>query len=104
MTKYLFCFLALYIYSASAATQKGFETEVYGFLRDSSIYSSDALASYNNINLSAPKHVPFGGLGIARGENKNSISHYTPYSTTKLTTNYQINVVTSVETGVQLRF
>jgi hypothetical protein len=51
-----------------------------------------------------PKHVPFGGLGIARGDNKNSISHYTPYSTTKLTTNYQINVVTSVETGVQLRF
>jgi hypothetical protein len=56
MTKYLFCFLALYIYSASAATQKGFETEVYGFLRASSIYSSDALASYNNINLSAPTH------------------------------------------------
>jgi hypothetical protein len=56
MTKYLLYLLALSIHSASAATQKGFETEVYGFLRASSIYSSDALASYNNINLSAPTH------------------------------------------------
>ena len=56
MTKYLFALLALYIHSASATTQKGFETEVYGFLRASSIYSSEALASYNNINLSAPTH------------------------------------------------
>jgi hypothetical protein len=29
-----------------------------------------------------PKHVAFGGIGIARVDNKNSISHYTPYSTT----------------------
>ena len=29
---------------------------MYGFLRASSIYSSEALASYNNINLSAPTH------------------------------------------------
>jgi hypothetical protein len=58
MTKYLLYRLALSIHSASAATHKGFETEVYGFLRASSLYSSDALASYNNINLSAPKHAP----------------------------------------------
>ena len=48
MTKYLLYRLALSIHSASAATQKGFETEVYGFLRASSLYSSEALASYNN--------------------------------------------------------
>lgn len=41
---------------AQASTQKGFETEVYGFVRTSAIYASEALASYNNINLSAPTH------------------------------------------------
>jgi hypothetical protein len=56
MTKYLFVLLTLSIHSVSSATQKGFETEVYGFLRASSMYSSDALASYNNINLSPPTH------------------------------------------------
>ena len=50
MTKYLFLLLALSIHSVNAATQKGFETEVYGFLRASSLYASDALASYNNNN------------------------------------------------------
>ena len=53
------CFLVvfvLFISLASAYTQKGFEAEVYGFIKASSIYSSEALASYNNINLSAPSH------------------------------------------------
>ena len=87
-----------------------------------------------------PKHVPFGGLGIARVDNKNAISHYSSTApvfpgvrnnflmragweykvtddfswiselsryetTTKLpANNYQTNIATSVETGIQLRF
>jgi hypothetical protein len=54
--KYFLVVLLLFISVASASTQKGFETEVYGFIKASSIYSSEALASYNNINLSAPTH------------------------------------------------
>lgn len=46
----------LSISSAQAVSQKGFETEFYGFIKASSMYSSEALASYNNINLSAPTH------------------------------------------------
>ena len=42
--------------SAQAATKNGFDTEFYGFIKASSMYSSAALASYNNINLSAPTH------------------------------------------------
>ena len=56
MKKYLLVVLLLFISGASASTQKGFEAEAYGFIKASSIYSSEALASYNNINLSAPTH------------------------------------------------
>ena len=56
MEKYFPVVLVLFISAASASTQKGFEAEVYGFIKSSSIYSSEALASFNNINLSAPTH------------------------------------------------
>ncbi len=56
MKKYFLVVHLLFIFAASASTQKGFEAEVYGFIKASSIYSSEALASYNNINLSAPTH------------------------------------------------
>lgn len=56
MKKILLLVLSLNIASAFAETQKGFETEVYGFIKASSIYASEALGSYNNINLSAPTH------------------------------------------------
>jgi hypothetical protein len=56
MKKYLFVSALLCINAAYAATQKGFETDVYGFIKASAIYSSEALGSYNNINLSAPTH------------------------------------------------
>lgn len=42
--------------SAHAATQKGFDAEVYGFVKASAMYSSEALGSFNNINMSAPTH------------------------------------------------
>lgn len=40
----------------SAATVNGFDLEAYGFLRVSSMYADSALASFNNINMSAPTH------------------------------------------------
>jgi len=46
----------LVMLNASATTVAGFDTEVYGFLKASAEYSDKALASYNNINLSAPTH------------------------------------------------
>lgn len=56
MKKYLLAVSILFINAASATTQKGFETEVYGFVKASAMYSSEALGSYNNVNLSAPTH------------------------------------------------
>lgn len=40
----------------NAATVNGFDLEAYGFIKASSMYADSALASYNNINLSAPTH------------------------------------------------
>jgi hypothetical protein len=37
-----------------AVTVNGFEATAYGFLKASSMYSTQGLASYNNINMSAP--------------------------------------------------
>jgi len=56
MKKYLMALSFVYLTAASASTQKGFETEVYGFIKTSAMYATEALASYNNINLSAPTH------------------------------------------------
>ena len=42
--------------SASAATMNGFDLTPYGFLKASAMYTTEGLASYNNINLSAPTH------------------------------------------------
>lgn len=42
--------------SAQAATQKGFDAEFYGFVKASAMYATEALGSYNNINMSAPTH------------------------------------------------
>lgn len=42
--------------SAQAATQKGFEAEFYGFIKASAMYSSEALGSFNNVNMTAPTH------------------------------------------------
>lgn len=39
-----------------ALTQNQFDTTLYGIIKTSALYSSDALASFNNINLSAPTH------------------------------------------------
>jgi len=47
---------AIAISSAWGQTMNGFDTKVYGFIKASSMYSSQGLASYNNINLSAPTH------------------------------------------------
>lgn len=41
----------------SSTTLGGFETEVYGFIRANGIYATEALASFNNINMVAPTHV-----------------------------------------------
>ncbi len=42
--------------SAGASSVNGFDLEAYGFIKASSMYADSALASYNNINLSAPTH------------------------------------------------
>jgi hypothetical protein len=39
-----------------SSTLNGFEPSFYGFIKASALYATDALASYNNINLSAPTH------------------------------------------------
>lgn len=41
---------------AQAASVNGFEIGAYGFIKASAMYADSALASYNNINLSAPTH------------------------------------------------
>lgn len=55
MKKY-FVLLPLLAGSAQATTTNGFDLTAYGFLKASSMYASEALASFNNINLSAPTH------------------------------------------------
>lgn len=47
---------AVLISTVQAATLGGFEPEFYGFIKASAMFSDKALASYNNINLSAPTH------------------------------------------------
>jgi hypothetical protein len=42
--------------SVGATTVNGFDASFYGFIKASGMYASQALASYNNINLSAPTH------------------------------------------------
>ena len=52
-----FLILSLLTFSSvSAETLNGFAPTFYGFIKASSIYSTEALASYNNVNLSAPTH------------------------------------------------
>lgn len=40
----------------TAATVNGFDVSAYGFVKASALYADKAIASYNNINLSAPTH------------------------------------------------
>lgn len=56
--KRLLCLLIAASASATvnSATLNGFELTPYGFLKASGMYSDKALASFNNINLSAPTH------------------------------------------------
>jgi hypothetical protein len=42
--------------TAFSTTLKGFRPEFYGFIKSSAMYSTEALGSYHNINLSAPTH------------------------------------------------
>ncbi|WP_408098658.1 hypothetical protein ACJVC5_07025 [Peredibacter sp. HCB2-198] len=41
---------------ANAATLQGFDATVYGFIKASAIYSTEAVGSFNNTNMSAPTH------------------------------------------------
>lgn len=56
MIRYLLLLLFLSIPYAQAMTKNGFDTELYGFIKASAMYSTEALGSFNNINLSAPTH------------------------------------------------
>lgn len=47
---------SLVTFGAQAATVNGFEIGAYGFIKASAMYADQGLASYNNINLSAPTH------------------------------------------------
>jgi hypothetical protein len=62
---YLITLLSL---PAFANTLNQFEVTGYGFIRSSAIFSSEALASFNNINSSAPTHA----VAQTRSEDKNS--------------------------------
>lgn len=42
--------------SSFAASMNGFEPSYWGFIKSSAIYATEGLASYNNVNLSAPTH------------------------------------------------
>ncbi len=54
--KILLVLLSVLSFSATAASVNGFEATYWGFLKASSMYASEGLASYNNVNLSAPTH------------------------------------------------
>lgn len=57
MKKFLPVIAAACICNTSIATTlNGFDATLYGFVKASSIYATEGLASYNNINLSAPTH------------------------------------------------
>jgi hypothetical protein len=49
-------FAAFFSIPTMAQTQRGFTVEPYGFLKSSAMYATEGLASFNNINLSAPTH------------------------------------------------
>ncbi|MGE3610416.1 MAG: hypothetical protein AB7I27_12575 [Bacteriovoracaceae bacterium] len=50
--------------SAFAVTANGFDLTAYGFIKSSAMYSDHALASYNNINLSAPTYAVAQSRGV----------------------------------------
>lgn len=56
MKKISFVLMILALNTVHAETQNGFESEFYGFIKTSALYSSKALASFNNLNMSAPTH------------------------------------------------
>ena len=56
MKKIILPLIALTAAPAQALTQKGFDAEFYGFVKASAMYATEALGSFNNINLSAPTH------------------------------------------------
>lgn len=58
MKKIILLFVVFTSSLTFAATVNGFDLEAYGFLKASAAYSTEALASYNNINMSAPTHAP----------------------------------------------
>lgn len=62
---------ALVSLSSTAATQRGFDIDAYGFIKVSAMYASEALGSFNNINLVAPTHAV---AQTNSGDNKNRMS------------------------------
>lgn len=56
--------------SAHAVSMNGFDLTGYGFIKASSMYASEGLASYNNVNLSAPTHAV--GQQSSRPQDKTS--------------------------------
>ena len=56
MKKISFALTLLVLNTVHAETQNGFDTDFYGFIKTSALYSSKALGSFNNLNMSAPTH------------------------------------------------
>lgn len=54
--KRLFVLAALASFPVMATSVNGFEPSYWGFVKASAIYSTEGLASFNNLNLSAPTH------------------------------------------------
>jgi hypothetical protein len=67
MKKYLIPIL-LASSSLNAATLNGFDVNAYGFIKASAMYADHALASFNNINMSAPT----SAVGRTRSQDKTS--------------------------------
>jgi hypothetical protein len=55
---------------ASATTVKGFDANVYGFIKTSANFASGGLASFNNINMTAPTHA------VAQTRDRDEVSRF----------------------------
>lgn len=73
MKKLIAASLALSLQPVHSASLNGFDLTAYGFLKESATYSTAGLASYNNVNLSAPTHA-VGELPTRRADRTSRMS------------------------------
>jgi hypothetical protein len=79
--------------TATAASVNGFDIAAYGFVKSSAMYADKALASYNNINLSAPTHA----VAQTRPQDKTSRFSFQTQQSRIGTTLTKENILTRLE-------